>query len=80
MTIQIDNVDTSISAVGTETNIAIDLQPKGTGALNIAAGSSGVNISNGNTVTGITGTAAGVSYTSITSVIISASVILSRKA
>jgi hypothetical protein len=72
MTIQIDNVDTSISAVGTDANIAIDLQPKGTGALNVAAGSSGVNISNGTTVTGITGTAAGISYTSIPSVIISA--------
>jgi hypothetical protein len=62
MTIQIDNVDNSISAVGTETNIAIDLQPKGTGALNLAAGSSGVNLSNGGTVTAITRTNAGTSF------------------
>ena len=71
MTIQIDNVDTSISAVGTDTNIAIDLQPKGTGAINLAPGSSGVNLSNGGTVTAITGTAGG-SYTTVPTITISA--------
>jgi hypothetical protein len=39
-------------------------QPKGTGAIDLAAGSSGVNISNGGTVTAITRTAFGSSYTS----------------
>ena len=38
-------------------------QPKGTGAIDLAAGSSGVNISNGNTVTAVTRTAAGTGYT-----------------
>jgi hypothetical protein len=38
-------------------------QPKGTGAIDLAAGSSGVNISNGNTVTAITRTASGSGYT-----------------
>jgi len=47
-------------------------QPKGTGAIDLAAGSSGVNISNGGTVTAITRTASGGSYTSIPSVAISA--------
>jgi hypothetical protein len=70
MTIQIDNVDTSISAVGSETNIAIDLQPKGTGALNVAAGSSGVNISNGGTVTLVSRTATGSGYTGLPTVTI----------
>jgi hypothetical protein len=36
---------------------------KGTGAIDLAAGSSGVNISNGGTVTSITRTAAGSAYT-----------------
>jgi hypothetical protein len=48
-------------------------QPKGTGAIDLAAGSSGVNISNGGTVTAITRTAAAVTgYTSIPSCVISA--------
>jgi hypothetical protein len=47
-------------------------QPKGTGAIDLAAGSSGVNISNGGTVTAITRTAAGSAYTTIPSVAISA--------
>jgi hypothetical protein len=63
---------TSISAQGADTNVPIALQTKGTGALNLAAGSSGVNISNGTTVTAITRTANGSGYTSIPSVAISA--------
>ena len=50
--------------LGTDTNISMALQPKGTGAIDLAAGSSGVNISNGGTVTAVTLTAAGSSYTS----------------
>jgi hypothetical protein len=60
------------SVAGTDTNIALALQSKGTGAIDLAAGSSGVNISNGGTVTAITTTASGASYTSAPSVTISA--------
>jgi hypothetical protein len=59
-----------VNSVATDANLV--LQTKGTGALNLAPGSSGVNISNGTTVTAITGTAAGTGYTSIPSVVISA--------
>jgi hypothetical protein len=48
---------------GSDTNISMAFQPKGTGAIDLAAGSSGVNISNGGTVTAITRTNAGVGYT-----------------
>jgi hypothetical protein len=47
-------------------------QPKGTGAIDLAAGSSGVNVSNGGTVTAVTRTAAGSGYTSFPSVTITA--------
>jgi hypothetical protein len=47
-------------------------QPKGTGAIDLAAGSSGVNISNGGTVTAITRTATGSGYTSIPTIAVSA--------
>ena len=47
-------------------------QPKGTGAIDLAAGSSGVNISNGGTVTAITRTANGTGYTSFPTVNITA--------
>ena len=57
---------------GTDTNIPIAIQTSGTGAIDLAAGSSGVNISNGGTVTAITGTNIGASYTSFPSVVISA--------
>jgi hypothetical protein len=53
-----------LSAQGFDTNIAATFQSKGTGAINLAPGSSGVNISNGRTVTAITTTASGASYTS----------------
>jgi hypothetical protein len=60
------------SVAGSDTNISQVFQPKGTGAIDLAAGSSGVNISNGGTVTAITRTATGSSYTSIPSIAISA--------
>jgi len=61
------------SVAGADTDISMVFQPKGTGAIDLAAGSSGVNISNGGTVTAITRTAAGVgNYTSVVSVAISA--------
>jgi hypothetical protein len=47
-------------------------QPKGTGAIDLAAGSSGVNISNGGTVTAITRTAGGSGYATAPTVAISA--------
>ena len=61
-----------LSAQGTDTNISQVFQSKGTGAINLAAGSSGVNISNGGTVTAITRTAAGSAYTTIPALAISA--------
>ena len=42
MTIQYDNLNTTISAVGTATNIPINIQPKGTGGLNLLG--SGTNL------------------------------------
>jgi hypothetical protein len=39
--------------VGTDTNISQVFQSKGTGAIDLVAGSSGVKISNGGTVTAI---------------------------
>jgi hypothetical protein len=59
-------------AIGSDTNISQVFQSKGTGAIDLAAGSSGVNISNGGTVTAITRTNAGSGYTSVPSVAISA--------
>jgi len=58
--------------LGTDANISMALQPKGTGAIDLAAGSSGVNISNGGTVTAVTITAGGASYTAIPTVVIPA--------
>jgi hypothetical protein len=57
--------------LGTDTNISMALQPKGTGAIDLAAGSSGVNISNGGTVTALTRTAAGSGYTSLPAINVS---------
>jgi hypothetical protein len=62
----------SLSSEGTDTNISMAFQPKGTGAIDLAAGSSGVNISNGGTVTAITRTGNGTGYTSFPSVAITA--------
>ena len=61
-----------LSAQGTDTNIGLVIQPKGTGAINLVAGSNGINVSNGTTVTGITRTAAGSGFTSVPTVIIAA--------
>lgn len=57
--------------LGTDTNISVAIQPKGTGAIDLAAGSQGVNISNGGTVTAITKTNNGSGYTSIPTMAIS---------
>jgi hypothetical protein len=57
---------------GTDSNISLPIISKGTGAIDLAAGSSGVNISNGGTVTAITRTAGGSGYTTTPSVVISA--------
>jgi hypothetical protein len=54
----------SLQASSAVTNGALIFQSKGTGAIDLAAGSSGVNISNGGTVTAITRTNAGSGYTS----------------
>jgi hypothetical protein len=63
---------TRLYAAGSDTNISMAFQPKGTGAIDLAAGSSGVNISNGGTVTAITRTNAGANYTSKPTLTISA--------
>jgi hypothetical protein len=55
-----------------DANIPVTFQSKGTGAINLAPGSSGVNISNGGTVTAITRTAAGSGYTSLPAIAVSA--------
>ena len=60
------------SAQGSDTNISMALQPKGTGAIDLAAGSSGVNISNGGTVTAVARSSSGSGYTAIPTVTISA--------
>jgi hypothetical protein len=57
--------------LGSDSNISLAFQPKGTGAIDLAAGSSGVNISNGGTVTAITRTNNGTGYTSFPSISIS---------
>ncbi|CAB4128396.1 hypothetical protein UFOVP102_35 [uncultured Caudovirales phage] len=62
----------SLSSQGTDSNISMAIQPKGTGAIDLAAGSSGVNISNGGTVTAITRTNSGSGYTSPPTVTVSA--------
>jgi hypothetical protein len=49
--------------LGSDANISLVLDSKGTGAIDLVAGSSGVNISNGGTVTAVTRTAAGTGYT-----------------
>jgi hypothetical protein len=55
-----------------DANVPLVLRTTGTGAIDLAAGSSGVNISNGGTVTAITATVSGTLYTSIPSVAVSA--------
>jgi hypothetical protein len=58
-------------SLGSDTNVAMALRSQGTGAIDLAAGSSGVNISNGGTVTAITRTAGGSGYTSLPTAVIS---------
>ena len=58
--------------LGSDANIGIVFQSKGTGAIDLAAGSSGVNISNGGTVTALTRTNAGSGYTSTPSATVTA--------
>jgi hypothetical protein len=60
------------AANGTDTNVSMAFRTQGTGAINLAPGSSGVNISNGGTVTAITRTSTGSNYTSFPAVAISA--------
>jgi hypothetical protein len=55
-----------LRAGGGDTNVSATFGAKGTGAINLAAGSSGVNISNGGTVTALTLTTRGSNYTSPT--------------
>ncbi len=61
-----------VSALGSDTNIGMAFISKGTGAIDLAAGSSGVNISNGGTVTAITFTNTGSGYTSVPTATVSA--------
>ena len=68
----ITGLSPKLATVGSDTNISQVFQSKGTGAIDLAAGSSGVNISNGGTVTAITRTATGSGYTSLPSIAISA--------
>jgi phosphotransferase system HPr-like phosphotransfer protein len=74
--LQLNNAPTGTSvrlnATGTDSNVSLALIPRGTGAINLAPGSSGVNISNGGAVTALTRTAQGSGYTSFPSVAISA--------
>lgn len=63
---------TQEQALGSDTNISMAFQPKGTGAIDLAAGSGGVNISNGGTVTSVVRTSAGTGYTSLPSIAITA--------
>jgi hypothetical protein len=58
-------------SLGSDSNVAFSIRSKGTGAINLAAGSSGVNISNGGTVTAITRTAGGSGYATAPTVTIS---------
>jgi len=61
-----------IQSVGSDTNVPFTILTQGTGAIDLAAGSSGVNISNGGTVTALTFTASGNAYTSFPSIAITA--------
>ena len=59
------------TGLSSDTNVSMAFQPKGTGAIDLAAGSSGVNISNGGTVTAVTRTNTGAGYTSFPTVTVS---------
>ena len=49
-------------SLGSDAAVSLAIQSKGTGAIDLAAGSSGVNISNGGTVTAITRTNTGTGF------------------
>jgi hypothetical protein len=75
MAINLDHVTEQITVTDTAANASLTVNPKGTGAFNIAAGSGGLNLSNGGTVTNITLTNNGGGsggYTSFPSLLISA--------
>jgi hypothetical protein len=59
-------------SLGSDAAVSLAIQSKGTGAIDLAAGSSGVNISNGGTVTALTRTSIGSGYTGFPSIAISA--------
>jgi hypothetical protein len=59
-------------SLGSDAAVSLAIQSKGTGAIDLAAGSSGVNISNGGTVTALTTTSVAGTYTSIPTVAITA--------
>jgi hypothetical protein len=59
-------------SLGSDAAVSLAIQSKGTGAIDLAAGSSGVNISNGGTVTAITRAGNGTGYTSKPTLAISA--------
>jgi hypothetical protein len=61
-----------VATQSADTNVSAVFQSKGTGAIDLAAGSLGVNISNGGTVTAITRTNNGTGYTSAPTVAITA--------
>jgi hypothetical protein len=71
MAINLDHVTEQIQVTDGATNASLTVQSKGTGAFNVAAGSSGLNISNGGTVTALNRTGGGSGYTSFPSVAIS---------
>ena len=72
MTINLDQYTNQIAVTDANANASLVVQPKGTGAIDLAAGSNGVNISNGGTVTALTRTANGSTYTSPPTIAISA--------
>lgn len=65
------NQEPVMSAVGSDTNISMAFQSKGTGGISLSTGSQGTSLVNGTTVTAITRTNAGGNYTSPPSVTIS---------
>jgi hypothetical protein len=71
MAINLDHVTEQITVTDTGANASLTVNPKGTGAFNVAAGANGLNLSNGGTITAFARTALGT-YTSNPSVAISA--------
>ena len=62
----------SIAASGTDTNIPIALQSKGTGGIDLTAGANGLSLTYGTVVSGLQRVAVGSGYTSVPTVAISA--------